>query len=242
FSLVEMLVVLVIIAILAGLTLPHIRGHSESVAIDAATHQLVEDLAFARQKAISQRSTVVVVFLTDAIYDPGQVSFAIASKQEQDEIQRLRGGVFTHYAIYGLRRVGEQPGHRTAGYLTEWKSLPEKTFLPTNNNFRVSLLPMERFPFPFSTSENEPVLPYIAFDSEGRSIKLAASLSGQGTGFLDAAVSIARGAVFYARDNQGAILPGNLELQEIPPYNGTGNVVRVDLLTGRARRDQTLLR
>ena len=246
FTLVEMLVVLIIIVLLAALALPHIRGHSESVAIKAATHQLVSDLSFARQKALSQRSTVAVVFLTDAIYNAQQVPPASADAAELKEINRLKGGVFTHYAVYAFRRVGEQPGQATAGYLTEWKSLPEKTFLPTNqaNGFSVSLLPKQQFPFPFTRSGDapspiRPSLPYIAFDSEGRSIQLAQSLTGQGVQFLDAAVSVARGAVFYARDNGGAII--NLEIQEIPPDNGTGNVVRVDFLTGRAKLEETQL-
>ena len=57
FTLLEMMVVLVIIALIVGLALPHIRGHSESVAVDAASRQLVEDLSYARQRAIAQRST-----------------------------------------------------------------------------------------------------------------------------------------------------------------------------------------
>ena len=251
FSLVEMLVVLVIIAILAGLTLPHIRGHSESVAINAAMNQLIEDLAFARQKAISQRSIVAVVFITDAIFDPEELPLRNADAEELPEIKRLQAGAFTHYAIYQLRRVGEQPGRATEGYITEWKALPEKTFLATNNIFSLLLnLPhgpsSVRFPFPFSRS-NEPPLPmgasfpYIAFDAEGRSVKARGSFGElrnvEPTG--DIAISVARGAVFYARDSQNAVL--NLELQEIPPYNGTGNVIRVDGLTGRAKREQTLL-
>ena len=249
FTLVEMLVVLAIIAILAALTLPHIRGHSESVAIDAATHQLVEDLSFARQKAISQRSVVAVVFVTDAVFDPQELPLRNADANELPEIRRLQAGAFTHYAIYQLRRVGEQPGRATEGYITEWKALPEKTFLPTNNNFSVLNLPRGpasvRFPFPFSDS-NDPQspmgasFPYVAFDAEGRSVKARAPYGDlrivEPTG--DIGISVARGAVFYARTN-GVVL--NLELQEIPPYNGTGNVIRVDALTGRAKRDQTLL-
>lgn len=255
FTLIEMLVVLVIIGILAALTLPHIRGHSESVAIDAATHQLVEDLAFARQKAISQRSVVAVVFLTDAVSDRQQIPLGLADAEELPEIKRLQAGAFTHYAIYQFRRVGEQPGRATEGYITEWKALPEKTFLTTNNlatggNISVLNLPHApdsvRFPFPFSRSNEAPTpmgttFPYIAFDAEGRSVKARVPYGDLGdvvpTG--DIGVSISRGAVFYARDPQGFVQ--NLELQEIPPYNGTGNVIRVDALTGRAKRDQTLL-
>src|SRR5688572_22600434 len=82
FTLAEMLVVLAIIALLAALALPAIRGNTEAVAIRAAAYQLVEDFSFARQKAISQRSTVAVVFLNDSLFDPAQVTLTGLSKDE----------------------------------------------------------------------------------------------------------------------------------------------------------------
>ena len=86
FTIAEMLVVIVIIGLLAALVLPNIRGHSESVAINAACRQLVDDLSFARQKAISQRSTVAVVFIPPSVlqffqnnvltkYSPNEIAF-----------------------------------------------------------------------------------------------------------------------------------------------------------------------
>jgi len=235
FTLVEMLVVLIIIALLAALALPHIRGHTESVAIKAATHQLVSDLSFARQKAISQRGTVAVVFLTDAIN-----GLTSPNTKEQDEINRLQAGIYTHYAIYTFRKVGEQPGrYDSAGYLSEWKTLPEKTFLATNNPWTVLTRPRSAFPFPFYQSQNKPLLPYIAFDSEGRMVQIDASLTGRGRPSTNAEISVARGAVFYARDNNGLLT--TLEFQETPPFNATNNIVLVDALTGRAKLQETQL-
>src|SRR4051794_37632643 len=88
FTLIEMLVVLVIIAIIAGLALPHIRGHSESVAINAACRQLVDDLSFARQKAISQRSTIAVVFVSPELFD--STIFPLRSPFNANEIEAIK--------------------------------------------------------------------------------------------------------------------------------------------------------
>jgi len=241
FTLVEMLVVLVIIAILTGLALPHIRGNTEAVALKAAAFQVVDDLSWARQKAISQRSTVAVVFLTDAIFDNAQVNLAGLSSDEAAEVHRLRAGIYTHYAVYGFRRVGEQPGRASTNYLTEWKALPDKTFFPTNvayANRRLLELPMERFPFPFAGSVNQVRLPYIAFDHEGRAVEIKDMRTGRSAPYRFDGITnaVARGAVFYGRDNQGRIT--SIEIQEIPPGNGINTMVVVDSITGRAKREE----
>jgi prepilin-type N-terminal cleavage/methylation domain-containing protein len=250
FTLIEMLVVLVIIGLLAALALPAIRASLESRAIDAASQQLLQDLSLARQRAIAQRSVVAVVFLTPVMFDPAWIPAGYPDATERPEIERLKAGAFTHYAFFQFRRVGEQPGHATTGYITEWKALPEKTFFGTNSvvvssNWSVLNLPTNivRFPFPFSHSASlgdaTPIqcpFPYLAFDQSGRPVRAIrdgtftpADL--QPTGNLD--ISIARGAVFYARDQAGSVI--NLELQEMPAGNAEFNRIHVDGLTGRAQ-------
>jgi prepilin-type N-terminal cleavage/methylation domain-containing protein len=230
FTLAEMLVVLVIIAILAALALPNIRGNLESRAIDGASRQLLADLAFARQKAISQRSIVAVVFV------PGDVlginlNSSIYDNQEREAIKQLQGGAYTQYALYGFRRAGEQPGQGTEGYLTEWKTLPEKTFFGTNQ-FLIGAIPQYKFfRFPFSRSMDE-TLPYIAFDAEGRLVTLSDDGSKSVLPGDDISIEVARGAILYARDNNGVVT--GFDLQEIPPFNSTNNIIHIDALTGRA--------
>lgn len=239
FTLIEMLVVLGIIALIAALALPQMRT-TEAVAVDAAAHQFMEDLSLARQKALAQRSTVAVVFLTEALNDNAQVNPALANAEENAEIKRLQAGVYTHYALYAFRRLGEQPGQASRNYLTEWKALPEKTFFSFTNIYSVSNLASAQFPFPYAASPNLPVLPYIAFDADGKLIQIQSQVTGRGTPLnISVTNSIARGAVFYARDPQGAV--STVEFLETPPGNGLNTLIVVDSLTGRAKREELQL-
>ena len=253
FTLLEMLVVLVIIAIIAGLTLPHIRGNTESVAINAACRQLVADLSYARQRAISQRSTVAVVFLSPDIFGTDLLGGNL-SANEKAEIKRLQGGVFTHYALYQYRRVGEQPGTReTDGYITEWKSLPDKTFIdPDEFNANSTFFkysggnPAPKFRFPFSSSP--PInfgglgFPYVAFDHEGRCITVDRDETGAGKAVFESNLNVARGSIFVSRDANGVVNSiSDYDVTQIPPDNATNNVIYINGLTGRAKRLETRL-
>ena len=48
-------------------------------------------------------------------------------------------------------------------------------------------------------------------------------------------ISIARGAVFYARNPDGTLVNNLVDLQETPLNNATQNVIHVDAPTGRAQ-------
>jgi prepilin-type N-terminal cleavage/methylation domain-containing protein len=233
FTLIEMLVVLIIIVLLTTLALPNIRGNLESRAINGACNQLMNDLAFARQKAISMRGTVAIVFLTDAVQSlnpsgPGM------NDEERAALKRLQAGAFTHYALFAFRRVGEQPGTQSAGYISEWKTLPEKTFLADYNTNR--LFSGDFFPFPLSTSPGKRiVLSYIAFDSNGKVVEIGSPVTGAPSADSPdpiIEVDVARGAILYTRDANGVI--ADYVMQQVPPNNSTQNVIRVETLTGRA--------
>jgi prepilin-type N-terminal cleavage/methylation domain-containing protein len=245
FTLIEMLVVLIIIGLLAALALPHMRGNQESVAINAACRQLVDDFSFARQKAMSIRGTVAVVFLSSDVHDSGKFDVTSSSfnSNEVQAIKRLQGGVYTHYALYQYRAVGEQPGSfQSARYITDWKSLPDKTFLSPANFPGSFFQNLAKFPFPFSTSVKTDQLPYIAFDGEGRCIVVERDETGAGRPVRDIDIEVARGSILYSRLSDGQVNSSTFDVQQIPPYNASNNVIHIDFITGRAQRIELQLK
>lgn len=63
FTLIEMLVVVGIIGILAAISLPAMKGIGQANLTAAANRQLLDDLSYARLRAISDRTTVYMVFV-----------------------------------------------------------------------------------------------------------------------------------------------------------------------------------
>jgi prepilin-type N-terminal cleavage/methylation domain-containing protein len=248
FTLIEMLVVITIILLLAGLGLPALKGFGESNAMTAATRQVMDDLSFARLKAINSRSTVYVVFIPPEIVTPAFLNSLTPA--QRNEATKLFSGQYTSYALFTRRQVGEQPGRDNPRYLTAWKTLPDKVFFATakfvrpppsrfSATYSETNRPFATNEFPFPTAAGTVVhLPYVAFNSQGWLIsEEETDSSGATLAYHSAVIPLARGSIFYARDADGNLIAGAADAIETPPQNSINNFnnIRIDWLTGRTR-------
>jgi len=127
-------VVVSIMGLLAVVGLPMLKGFGQSTITKNAIQQLQSDLAYARQKAMSERTTVYVVFVPPTIVDAAldtQVRNSLLADRPRvlQQYQNLCQHPYSSYALYTDRNVGSQPGQRNPRYLTEWRSLPDNTFV-----------------------------------------------------------------------------------------------------------------
>jgi len=244
FTLLELLVVIAIIGILAAIGLPKLSGFGKSNATIAATRQLLDDVSYARSRAIANRADVYIVFVPPAGNLPNNFMNNLPMGPARTLATNLMGSQFTTYALYSERNVGDQPGQRDPHYLTSWKTLPQGTFIATNkfSNFTVdSVTPFRTGFFPFPLATNAPrLLPYIAFDYQGKLVS-DTDINGR---LQDAIIPLARGSIFYDRDANGHLVaPFAADVLENPPGNSrrtntTWNWIHINWLTGRARLER----
>ena len=249
FTLMEVLVVIGIIVVLAVSSVPAIRSLTQANTLASGSRQVLDELNLARRQALSSRRTVYMVFVPPTIGSHVAELQAMPAGRSRDQALRqftnLVAGQYRAYALFSKRTVGDQPGRETPRYLDGgWKLLPDGMFFATNkfvdlgsawtNQLAVvvtnRVLPYAWFPFP--TAESELMrMPYIAFDPSGR-----LTFEGQPsqTIQMDAGVTLLRGSVFYAKDNQDRyLLSAGPDVVTTPPANRTDIVV--NWITGRPR-------
>jgi prepilin-type N-terminal cleavage/methylation domain-containing protein len=252
FTLIELLVVISIIGILAALSVPALKNLGKSNVQVSASRQLLDDLAYARQVAVSHHTTVYMVFV------PG--IWSLPPAYQTAALTNLLDKQFTGYGFLTLRSIGDQPGANTKNYLGKWQSLPDGAFVssikynyatyysptayPINdvvsgNTYWVSAFATNSFPFPAVTNSAF-VLPYVAFNYLGQLTQLTAS--GEVAAAQDEYIPLAQGTVFYPSDAATKRLQfAAPDVSENPPGNSTNsmfNVIRIDHLTGRATQLQ----
>jgi prepilin-type N-terminal cleavage/methylation domain-containing protein len=259
FTLIELLVVIAILGIMAGLTVPVLKNFAKSDATLGASRQLLDGVARARQLAISQHTTVYMVFVPPNFWVVGG-TFPDANwwqnltAAQQTAATNLCDKQLTGYAFIAYGAMGDQPGNHQWHYLAPWQSLPDGTFIayqkfaePSNLSYTITdpidaskayniygFSTRSGIPFPTETVTNIARvvnLPYIAFNYLGQLVS-GADPNGE-------YIPIAKGSVLTARDpaTKAFTLSGSPDASEMPPGNSTNssyNIVHIDRLTGRA--------
>jgi prepilin-type N-terminal cleavage/methylation domain-containing protein len=257
FSLIELLVVLAIMGILAGLALPRLKTMNQSGGMAAASQQLLDDVGLARRMAIQNRTTVLMVFL------PPQDATTLGQYAglNDDEKNLLLRGQLTTYALFSTRQVGDQPGQANARYLKAWTALPDGFFIPDwkfapaigagfDSSSPIAFAPRffeAKVPVPSLNSANarDVLIPYIAFGPEGHLQKYDGNtfvpLNAPPDPRSFEVIPIARGGMFLERSVNAAgkeIFSWTApDVAERPAGNSTNNynLVVIDHLTGRGR-------
>jgi prepilin-type N-terminal cleavage/methylation domain-containing protein len=255
FTLLELMMVIAIISFIAVMTLPHVSGFTKANTLTAANRQLLDDVAYARQRALGTRSVVYMVFVppefwTNSTYEQSSNNVErLAAGYPNLQFDAMLGRQYTSYALIALSTVGDQPGQHFAHYLTDWRTLPQGVFISeyqfstfplpipvtiftTNttsgavNSYAVTpFLWTPPVPFPSVTAGTSNSLPCIGFSPQGGLTQSANQY-----------ISLTRGSVFYAQNSNGVPVAGPVDLVSSPPGNETNNpnVIQIDWLTARA--------
>jgi prepilin-type N-terminal cleavage/methylation domain-containing protein len=138
FSLIELLVVIAIMGIMAALAVPALKNFGRADAMIAADQQMLNDVARARQLAISQRTTVYMVFVPTNFWNNLEYNGTYTTWQgkltaaQQTAVTNLCNYQLTGYTFVADGALGDQPGRHQWHYLAPWQQLPDGTFIATN--------------------------------------------------------------------------------------------------------------
>jgi prepilin-type N-terminal cleavage/methylation domain-containing protein len=245
FTLIELLVVMAIIGVLATIGLPALKGFGKGTGLAGAQRQLLDDLAFARLRAISGRTTIYMVFVPPGIAahlaDFSQAGITQAERDRWSrQLTNLITGQYTAYALLTKRTVGDQPGQENPRYISEWKRLPQGILIATNKFNLVNpkqlnpdpplvwypdeyryYFDTNAFPFPASRSPLW-ALPYIGFNAQGQLLR-----------GRDELIPLAEGSIFFTGPNGSSP-----DVVMKPPNNFTNHFIRINWLTSRASVDE----
>ena len=262
-----MLVVISIIGILAAIAMPVVANFRKADSMLAATRQMQDDVERARMLAISQRTTVYMIFcpLISAT-DPMLTSLP---QTERDKAKKLYDKQLAAYTFVTLRTVGNQPGQVSPRYLSEWRTLPQGAIIPLFKfqqriQARLTRIPDPPWPatpnrwfnvvgfdlttdIPFPSAD---ATPYFAITG-GKKTYVAlpyiafnhlGQLTPQPPSWADNCeyIPLAKGNVNPALDVNKIPLQAIPDPVEQPPGNSTNafTLVRIDWLTGRARLEK----
>jgi len=136
FTLVELLVVIAIIGLLAALLAPVLKHFAKPDVTVAATRQMLDDCARARQMAISTRSTVYMVFIPTNFWgknplggiNTGPWNSLPPAFQKSTIVTQMYAAQWNGYIMTSLQSIGDQPGAHHPQDLVRVKTLPAGSF------------------------------------------------------------------------------------------------------------------
>jgi hypothetical protein len=250
-----------VMGIMAALAVPALKNFGQADAMIAADQQLLTDVARARQLAISQRTTVYMVFVPANFWtQPWAGSTTWTNGLTPDELTAvisLCDKQLTGYTFIADGALGDQPGQHQWHYLAPWQALPDGTFIATNKIIGASyqitdpvsgvsypIVPFNytnSIAFPVETNTaNLPYLPYIAFNYLGQLTPDGQTVLGR-----HEYIPLVRGVVAPAMDPATrAFRLSAPQVVENPPGNSTNiyNLIDIDPLTGRATLQEPQLK
>ena len=152
--------------IIAAIALPSLQSLKPN-ATAAASRQLLDAVTYARQLALSQRTTVYMVFvppgfLNDTAYLAGYPTW---STNDQTLATSLTEKQLTGYCYVSLRSLGDQPGVSYPRYLTPWRTLPQGAYISLEKftSYNLATPPPLVLQLYTNTATLTPVLAYKVF-------------------------------------------------------------------------------
>lgn len=219
FTLLELLMVIAIIGIIAGLSLRTIGNLTSPKGMSTATRQFLDDVAYARSLALSQRTTVYLVLVPTNVFT---FTNALYNAQQETMLTNMISLQHRGYALAQRRSIGDQPGRSNPQYLTEWKALPEGTFFPGYTLDNTNVFGRADFRFP---TVDAPLwtLHYIAINPQGQLVRLDAS-GNEVVVQQDANVPLAEGSLFQLTNPDGTYQRMAADIVEKPDMIPSGEI------------------
>ena len=244
FTLIELLVVITIIGLLLGLGLPMIKGMNKSNSMIAADRQLLDDINYARQRAIGDHTSVYMVFVPPTVInwtvptDPALSKSMINLYGGQYTIMRCSPCVLSVNSRAAPRRIISPPGGpcRPAFISPPINSASTPVCPGLAPTFFFNSVNHPEFPFPvatnFAAAKNDFALPHFGFNYLGQVIYRSNSVDHlvytQGDAANHMYIPLARGSLFYQRNADGTYAAQGPDIAETQPgaayyanYNST---------------------